>query len=413
MKWSNASDSELISAACDRKNWTDEALLLELWIRATARDVFLNSLNDELLRHGLDTCSLSQQMELAAKKRQTKKTSGSGILTDLVSAATIEEQATEWLIPGYIPRYQITVLAGDGGSGKTTIECALAAAVSTGEPCFLSQGVPFKAEPENVLFLSGEDDFARVLERKLRIAGADMEKIFTVQISSVSFSRIKFNSEEMAHLVQTVKPSLVLLDPMQQFVPPEVQMGQRNAMRQCLGSLISLGERYGATFVIVCHTNKQSGVSGRKRISDSADIWDIARSVLIVGDTGEDRLKYLSHEKSNYGEMQRTILYSLDGERAIFRSYSDLKDADYVRADRMPRPAPARQEAKELIIQTLRENGGRMKADHVDTALKGMGVSQATLNRAKAELKKQSVIRYSKNSFSGEWETSLTKLSGE
>ena len=41
----------------------------------------------------------------------------------------IQEKEPDWLISGYVPRYQITSLAGDGGSGKTTVWCALAASV--------------------------------------------------------------------------------------------------------------------------------------------------------------------------------------------------------------------------------------------------------------------------------------------
>lgn len=37
---------------------------------------------------------------------------------------------------------------------------------------------------------------------------------------------------------------------------------------------------------------------GRKRIADSSDIWDIARSVLIAGEAGNN-LRYLSQEKCN------------------------------------------------------------------------------------------------------------------
>lgn len=49
-----------------------------------------------------------------------------------------EEKKTDWLVNDYIPWYQITSLAGDGGSGKTTVWCALAAAISSGtRPFFL------------------------------------------------------------------------------------------------------------------------------------------------------------------------------------------------------------------------------------------------------------------------------------
>lgn len=80
-----------------------------------------------------------------------------------------EEKTPEWLISGYIPKRKITVLAGDGGAGKTTIWCAIAAAVSSGQPCFLDQDNPFldQAEPGKVLFFSSEDSAEYTLRGRI------------------------------------------------------------------------------------------------------------------------------------------------------------------------------------------------------------------------------------------------------
>ena len=40
---------------------------------------------------------------------------------EMVAMDSAEEKSPDWLIADYIPRYQITSLAGDGGSGKTTV----------------------------------------------------------------------------------------------------------------------------------------------------------------------------------------------------------------------------------------------------------------------------------------------------
>ena len=329
----------------------------------------------------------------------------------VLSAAAIEEKTTEWLFPGFIPRYQITVIAGDGGSGKTSIECNIAAAVTTGKQSLFTHDIPehfISSDPENVLILSGEDDFSRVLKRKLRIAGADMERIFTVPIESPAFNKIKFKSQELEQAIQVSNARLVIFDPLQQFLPPNVDMSRRNAMRDCLSSLIGFGEKYKATFLIVCHSNKQTGNFARRRIADSADIWDIARSVLLVGNAEDRGTKYISHEKSNYGELQQTILFDLDGEQVIYRGRSDKKDADFVRDEKPPRAAPARREAKELVLQTLQDNGGKMRVMDLDNTLKDMGISIHTLRRAKEDLKKEKMIfTHRTASFENEWMVEL------
>lgn len=352
--------------------------------------------------------------EVAKEHRSTPIISS--LASELQSADDVEEKTAEWLIPNFIPRYQITTLAGDGGQGKTTIECALASAITTGTNCFMTEhSLPnsFTSKPENVLFLSAEDDFSRVLKRKLRISGADMSRVFTLPISSPSFSKIKFASEELKELIAYCRPALVIFDPIQAFVPPDIQMGWRNAMRQCLNPLIGYGEQYGASFLIICHTNKQAGSYGRRRIAESADIWDISRSVLMVGDTGENDIKYMSHEKCNYGALQRTILYKLDGERIIYQGQSNLQDADYVRRDKASRSSPAKDEAKQIVIDTLQANKGSMKSADLDAVLDGQGMSRSTRNRAKAELKDEKIIRYVKDDFNGDWITALVKFEHE
>ena len=47
-----------------------------------------------------------------------------------------EEEAT-WLVPGWLPEGQITLLAADGGIGKTTLWVHLIAAMSSGKRCVL------------------------------------------------------------------------------------------------------------------------------------------------------------------------------------------------------------------------------------------------------------------------------------
>ena len=57
----------------------------------------------------------------------------------LVSLNDIEEKEASWLVPQRMPKGQIIILAGDGGSGKTSCWCSLAAAISTGAQVFFDE----------------------------------------------------------------------------------------------------------------------------------------------------------------------------------------------------------------------------------------------------------------------------------
>ena len=182
----------------------------------------------------------------------------------LLSMDAVQERESEWLIPAYIPKGQITTLAGDGGSGKTMVWCSIAAAVSSGNRVFFDS-VPeefAKCEPQKVLFFSSEDSIEHTLRARLRKAGANLKNIFSVSLKDEMFSDIKFNSPLLKDLIMQVRPALTIFDPIQSFIPPDVQMGQRNAMRACLNGFVGLGEETGMSSLIIVHTNKRQGVYG-------------------------------------------------------------------------------------------------------------------------------------------------------
>ena len=284
------------------------------------------------------------------------------------------------------------MIAGDGGSGKTTVWCGIAAGISAGKKVFF-EALPDEfaaSEPRKVLFFSSEDSIEHTLRARLRKAGANLSNILSVGLQDESFNDIKFDSQILENLIRQTKPALVIFDPIQSFIPPNMQMGQRNAMRNCLNPLIGLGEKYGCTFLIIVHTNKRQGVFGRNRVADSADIWDIARSVLIVGET-QDGKRYVSHEKSNYGEPGETAIFSIKDGVAAFEEYSGKKDKDFVQErDFETRQAPQRADA-ELFIYDFLKNGKKPTRD-LDDAAKAAGISNATLRRAKEQLRNKKIL---------------------
>ena len=317
----------------------------------------------------------------------------------LQELANTKEEPVEWLVSGYIPKGQITLIVGDGGSGKTVLWCNILAAITTGNKSLFDMGSKNPFIPDGngqpALFFSSEDSVPKVLKGRLKAAGADESKLRYLDLTDEEFERIKFDSEDLEKLIAENKPAAVVFDPLQAFIPPDIQMGSRNAMRQCMSPLAKLGELYGTTFLIIMHTNKKQGVYGRTRCADSADIWDIARSVLIVGKTNDDEVRYISHEKSNYGELQQTVLFSISGEgKAVFEGVTDKKDRDYVQENSLlVRAAPARDEAKTAIIDLLKDaENHEMIVSDLDNTVKAQGVTQATLRNAKQALTREGVV---------------------
>lgn len=312
----------------------------------------------------------------------------------LDSAADVEIKEPEWLVPGYIPKYGITTIAGEGGIGKTSIWCSIVASITTGQQSFLLGGsIPFSNQPETVVVFSAEDSWNYVLKQRLINNGADMDRILYMGPEDERFVGLNFNSDLLKGIIAAHTPDLVVYDPVQAFVPENLRMGDRNAMRKCFSPLIGFGETYKTTSIVIAHANKQSGVWGRKRIADSSDIWDASRSVLMAGIVpGSDGVRYISHEKSNWGKLRDTVLFELHDGVPIFKNFSKKKDREFILEDsRQKNVAPAADEAKEFILDTLNEHK-QMEVSELDELAKVEGISKNALKDAKAALRKDRVI---------------------
>lgn len=320
---------------------------------------------------------------------------GDGLLSLFRPLTEFELQKADWLVTGLIPKGAITTLSSDGGLGKTSAWVNLAAAISSGSPSFLDTETVSR-EPGKVLFLSTEDSIRIVLKRRLQAAGANEANILAPDFSgdqSQLLRQLKFGSQALEQVIASLQPTLCIFDPLQAFVPQGCQMGDRAQMRDCLAPLITWGEKFGTTFLIICHTNKRDKASGRDRIADSADLWDISRSVLMMGWTPDDGIRYLSHEKSSYGEQQESILFTIDREGIIHTTGRTWKrDRDYRTGSDSKTPTK-REDCRAWLVRYLEESGGEDSMSNVYDAAAEFDYSDATLRRAKESLAKENKLR--------------------
>ncbi len=340
----------------------------------------------------------------------------SPFLSSFHTLSDFTEEEPSWLVEGWIPEGQITLLAADGGTGKTTLWCNLVAALSSGRPCLLDSP-DVKREPLKVAFFSTEDSVKKKLKRQLRQAGANEGNILTTDFSSGggdALRELKLGSDRLREVIASFRPALCVFDPIQGFLPSRVNMGSRNEMRDCMAPLIALGEEFGTAFFIVCHTNKRMGASDRSRLADSADLWDVARSVLMMGYTGEPGQRYLSHEKNNYADRQETLLLSFGkGGQLVKEGTTWKRDREFMQEAVTQRSAPQREECKAFLLEKLGERGNSMASKELENLAKAAGYSRATIRRAKDELKDSSAIVY-KNTGNGNnkvWTVQRTEFS--
>uniref|UniRef100_UPI0040250B21 AAA family ATPase n=1 Tax=Faecalibacterium prausnitzii TaxID=853 RepID=UPI0040250B21 len=356
----------------------------------------------------LNTCKQAWQADPAAfmaavntdAKQRKLALEGSAAQPGLL--ADVPMQSVAWLVPQLLPLGEVSLLGADGGTGKGIWQAQLIAYVTAGRTSGFFPQPPEKTG--SVLLFSGEDDPGKVLKARLTAAGADMSRVMVVT-SDAYFARtgspLCIPDTSFAKYVGKAAPALVIIDPLQSFLPAGVEMASRNQMRSALLPLKALCAKHGCAALISMHTNKRANVSGRARLADSSDIWDIARSVLMMGRDKNSEKLYLSHEKSSYSAPARTALLHIEQAQvegvktavAVFDSRTDKKDADFVE-ERRVRTAQTKEDTAQAILNVLAESklGSMPNTQLRAEVMKEMGCSDRTYIRAYGNLIKSGEI---------------------
>lgn len=297
-------------------------------------------------------------------------------------------QSVAWLVPQLLPLGEVSLLGADGGTGKGIWQAQLIAYVTAGKTSGFFPLPP--QQTGKVLLLAGEDDPGKVLKARLLAAGADMNRVLVLTADDYfgkTGQPLTLKDQALADFAAKAGPLLLIVDPLQSFLPADVEMASRNQMRGALLPLRAIAAK--------------QGVSGRARLADSSDIWDMARSVLMMGRAKNDGKIYLSHEKNSYARPQQTVLLHIDDvevegvktARAVFDGYTDKKDADFIE-ERRVRTAETRQDTRSAILNVLSESRlGSMPSNELRAAvLREIGCSDSTYNRVYSDLTKSSQI---------------------
>jgi RecA-family ATPase len=232
------------------------------------------------------------------------------------SLAGKEPPSREWLIQGLIPAREITMLSGDGGTGKSLLALQLAVAVATATDW--AGQVPNKGRS---LFISAEDD-VKELHRRLstiiraqRVAIEDLGSLNILPLAgrdavlAAPKSREGFLSETplfraVEAQIDELRPGLLILDTLADlFGGDEIK---RPHARQFIGMLRGLAIKYGVTILLLSHPSL-TGMTSGTGTSGSTTWSNSVRSRLYFerpkGSEGyeDDDRRILTTKKSNYG----------------------------------------------------------------------------------------------------------------
>jgi hypothetical protein len=254
---------------------------------------------------------------------------------------TISPQPVRWLVPGYLPRGKLVMLAGDGGHGKSTLTLHLTACLTTGRPCF---GVAYEPLPAcEVLLVSCEDDYADTVVPRLLSAGAELSRVFRVDgIKDKDGNLHPFSLDHLVRVEEELesKPAvrLVVIDPAGAYVGRTGKDDYKDSeLRTLLDPLAELAARKQVTIIIVKHLAKGITAKAVHRVNGSAAYTNSVRAAfLVTPDPQDDTRKFFLPLKFNLGPKPAGLAYRLQAPApeesdGIVNRFSQLEGEDRAR----------------------------------------------------------------------------------
>jgi hypothetical protein len=324
------------------------------------------------------------------------KTGGIPKLTPLSS---VEPEEVAWLWRPYLPFGKVSIVEGDPGLGKTFLALAVTAAVSNGWSLIGMDGSPTqKVDIGKVLYLSCEDGLGDTLRPRLEKMGANVANVIALEGKIIpgkaETSPISLLDDEVLRKAMLeVRPALIVIDPIQGFLGPGINMSRAEEVRPRLAMLGKLAEEFKSAVILIRHLTKSGKDKASYRGMGSIDFTAAARSVLLVGkDPGDETKRVVIQTKSSLDEAGKPIAFTINDGKFDWLGHTKVTAAEVLAPERLESETeedkkPMR-EARKYLIDLL-QNGPK-PAKEILSGVKFSGFGERTLKKAKVALKIQS-----------------------
>ena len=286
----------------------------------------------------------------------------------------------EWCWKPYLPYGKVSQVVGSGGEGKTTMVLTVAALLSQGiAPPALERGhlLPSQpCEPVSTFYLTNEDEVAdSSLKRFIRAGGDDGRFFYSGELQE----HMTLKREHLLEVIEKSKCRLLIVDPIQAFLPDGVNMNNTAKMRPLMTMLANVAKETGVAIVLVGHLNKNESSKLINQVGGTADLAASVRSILLVEQSKKDRnMRWVKAIKSNFDESDYTpIRLVMDEDRRL--SFEEMEEEEEEDA------TPSKTARAEEIIEAMLENGPVPVAE-IKAACEAEGISGKTAQRARQNI---------------------------
>ena len=200
-------------------------------------------------------------------------------------ASEVEPKPVEWVLPHYLPRGVVSLVAGLRDAGKTLLAAWLAMVISKGDP---RSGRP----PQRVWINTHEDALDKVLRPRVEVAGADLSR---VRLSDDGYA-FPDHLDRLEHRLLSMSrdgelPDLVVLDSLATHVPRYTSPA---VAAQAMEGLKDIAQAYRIAILFIAHLTKSGNAkSVAQAIGGAGAVQNLAKALFVLGPQPDDSFAQL------------------------------------------------------------------------------------------------------------------------
>jgi hypothetical protein len=220
-----------------------------------------------------------------------------------------QELAPTWLWPGYLLRGATAVVGGRQGSSKGLFTVDLAARLTRGDTMPDGSG---GGTPRNVLIVAREDDAAMALCPRLRVAGADLTRVFWSYGDFTDGTPIPTMAEAATHIAAAVRThdiGLVIVDPLGAWVEEDGNNGQQ--IRAVIDPLNRVVRETGCAVIFVAHLRKALADDPMDAFAGSVQVTAACRTAILITASQDGAERLVRVVKTNFRRPDGALFYRL------------------------------------------------------------------------------------------------------
>jgi hypothetical protein len=344
-------------------------------------------------------------------------------------------QPAQWL-----PLGGLSLLGGREGMGKTTVTYRIISELTRG-----TLAGDLYGQPRGAVIAATEDDWGVTIVPRLVAAGADLERVYRVDVVEPDRRTGVSLPEDLSALSTLLGEhpdiALLVLDPIITVLSARLDSHKDHEVRKALEPISTMAHERGVSVIGLIHDNKTKDTDLSTRLMGSRAFVAVARAALVCAEEAEDaagevddlgadvgtdpsgdepvrasalapgRTFLLGQVKSNLGpKVQWSIRYQIDGVKVghdddagkdivgskitrIGRRLEGLEET--VRAAEGARrgAGTSREEIKASILAALPADGTEVEGAEVKAELREEGYSLRTIMRAVKDLEDAGKIR--------------------